>query len=100
MKYGLSDDVLEKIILVFGKYQQIDEAILYGSRAKNTQKKGSDIDIALKGLDINLEIINKVTNDLEALPTPYTFDLAIFHKIDNQDLLEHIERVGKVLYKK
>jgi hypothetical protein len=31
---------------------------------------------------------------------PYTFDLSIYHHITSPDLIEHIERVGKVFYKR
>jgi predicted nucleotidyltransferase len=98
MKYGLPEDVIEKILEVFKRYPQINEAIIYGSRAKNNHKKGSDVDITLKGNEITLEIINKISHELDILPTPYTYDLSVFDKITNQDLLDHIKRVGKVLY--
>ena len=29
---------------------------------------------------------------------PYTFDISIFEHIDSNDLVEHINRVGKIFY--
>lgn len=47
--FGLTDSDLQSIVDVIKAYPQIDEALIFGSRALNTHKKGSDIDIALKG---------------------------------------------------
>ena len=52
MKYGLSDQVITKIIDVFTKFPEVKEVILYGSRAKGNYKRGSDIDLAIKGKNI------------------------------------------------
>ena len=100
MKYGLDNRVLENIVLVLKRFPQIDEAILYGSRAKGTHKRGSDIDITLVGNALDLETLNKITGELDSLPFPYTFDVSIFQRITNKDLIGHIERVGKSLYRK
>ena len=37
---------------------------------------------------------------LDDLYLPYRFDLALFHHIHHADLLDHIQRVGKVFYRK
>ncbi len=38
--------------------------------------------------------------DLEESPIPYQVDLSLWEHIDNQNLLEHIERVGVVFYER
>jgi predicted nucleotidyltransferase len=100
MPYGLSPDTIAKIIGVLTEYKEVDEAVLYGSRAKGTSKAGSDIDLTLKGKKLNLTIINKISLEMDDLLLPYSFDLSIYHQISNPDLIEHIERVGSILYKK
>jgi len=99
MKYGLRQDELNRICKSFSSYPEIEEAILYGSRAKGTQKDASDIDIALKGEKLNLQIISRLSEKIDNLLLPYKFDIAIYHQISNPGLIEHIERVGKTLYK-
>lgn len=94
MPYGLKDETIEKIRMVFSHYPEIEEAILYGSRAKGNYRRGSDIDITLKGEKLNLTILNKVSLKLDDLLLPYTIDLSIYHHIKQEDLLGHIERVG------
>ncbi|MCI5120450.1 MAG: nucleotidyltransferase domain-containing protein [Candidatus Electrothrix sp. AUS4] len=100
MKYGLSEEVLKKIQAVFEKFSEIEEAILYGSRAKGNYKPGSDIDIALKGGKIHLQLLNAIDMELDELLLPYIFDLSIYDHISNKDLVAHIQRVGKTVYKK
>ncbi len=98
MAFGLSDEVIVKIKEVFAAYPDIDEAVIYGSRAKGNPRPGSDIDLTLKGPGLNLQTLNKIGRDLDDLLLPYTFDLSIHRQISNQDLLNHIERVGYIFY--
>lgn len=63
-------------------------------------KPGSDIDLTLKGHDLNLKLLNKISCDLDELLLPYTFDLSIYCHIKNPGLIDHIERVGLVFYKR
>ena len=74
-------------------------AILYGSCALGTFKKGSDIDIALKGKEITSTICSLIHFELEEETLlPYFFDITNYEIIKNQKLIEHIDRVGKILY--
>jgi len=100
MPYGLKKETIEKILELFSQHGEIDEAILYGSRAKDNYKPGSDIDLALKGDNLNLHILNKISLAIDDLLLPYTFDLSLYNHISNPDLLAHIARVGKAFYKK
>ena len=100
MQYGLNKETVNKITGLFSRFKEVEEAILYGSRAKGNYKPGSDIDLTLKGEKLNLKILNKISLDLDNLLLPYSFDVSIFHQISNPDLIEHIERVGSVFYKK
>ena len=84
---------------IFKKYNAIDTAILYGSRAKGNYREGSDIDLTLQGSHLNLTILNKIRNELDNSTLPYKFDLSLFQTIENQDILDHIKRVGIVFYK-
>ena len=49
MKYGLSEKQLEQVISILKKYDEIEGAILFGSRALGNYKPASDVDIAIKG---------------------------------------------------
>ena len=98
MKFGLTEETISKINNIFAKYPQIKEAILYGSRAKGNFKNGSDIDLALKGEELNFSLINQINLEIDDLLLPYSFDISILGQISNPDLLDHIKRRGVVFY--
>lgn len=100
MKFGLSEDTILKINAVFENFPQIEKVIIYGSRAKGNYKNGSDIDLTLTGEDLNLTLINKIETEIDELLLPYTFDISIYHQLENPELISHIERVGKIFYKR
>lgn len=101
MKYGLPPSAIQKICAVLHRYPQVEQAILYGSRAKGNYKNGSDIDLTLRGgEDLTLNVIYKILNDLDDSFLPYTIDLSIFNNISDPDVIEHIQRVGVTFYEK
>ena len=100
MNYGLKDKDIFAIKNVLADFESVEQAILYGSRAKGNFKPASDIDLTFKGAGINITILNKIANQLDDLLLPYTFDLSIYKHIQNPDLLAHIERVGKMFYQR
>ena len=97
-QFGLHEENIKKINRVFSCYKSVEKVILYGSRAKGNFRPGSDIDLTIIGKKLSIRDLNKITNDLDDLLMPYTFDLSIYHHIKNPDLIHHIKRVGKVFY--
>jgi len=100
MQIGIKKETIEKIFEIFKRYDEIEEIILYGSRAKGNFKPGSDIDLTLIGKRLNLTVLNKISLELDDLLLPFTFDLSLYHHIKQPDLIDHIQRVGKVFYSK
>ena len=100
MRYGLSEQTIEKIGGVFARHPAIDRAVLYGSRAKGNFKPGSDIDLTLFGDSLTSRELGIIDEELDDLLLPYMIDLSIFNQIDHAKLREHIERVGVVFYQR
>ena len=100
MKFGLKPHIIEAIQNCLKEFPSVHEAIVYGSRAKGNYRNGSDIDLTLKGKDLTLKILFSIEHKLDDLLLPYKIDLSLFNSIDNQDLIEHIERVGISFYNK
>ena len=99
--FGLSIDTINKLCTVFSKYSEIEEAIIYGSRAKGNYKNGSDIDLTLIGSsDLNLTTLGKIMTGIDDLLLPYTEDLFLYNYLNDPDILDHIRRAGKIFYKK
>ena len=100
MKYGLEISTIEKICSVLNQFPSIDKAVLYGSRAKGTYKKGSDIDLCLFGEGIDQILLYRLEESLDDLLLPYQFDLLAYNSLSNIDLIDHIDRIGIVLYQR
>lgn len=100
MSFGLSDNTIDKMSGVFTNYPQIEEVIIYGSRAKGNFREGSDIDICLKGDLLSEEICSRIWLDLDDLDLVYLIDLSLQKSLSSESLLKHIDRVGKFFYKK
>ncbi|MDR3110944.1 MAG: nucleotidyltransferase domain-containing protein [Planctomycetaceae bacterium] len=98
MKYGLSDETIEKINGVLANHTAVDKAIIYGSRAKGNYKNGSDIDLTLTG-DISFEELLQIDNEIDDLLLPYMLDISRFETLNNPKLIDHIERVGQPFYR-
>jgi predicted nucleotidyltransferase len=99
MIYGIDEELLNKIIKIFQGKTNIKKVILFGSRAKGNYKHGSDIDLALIG-DLNIVELNNISIELDELDSPYLFDLCNYNKLNNKELKEHIDRVGKIIYER
>ena len=98
-RLGLLDSDIELLIESFKIYPEIMQALIFGSRAKGTCKNGSDVDIALKGEKITLEIITRISVYLnEESLMPYKFDVLNYHALTSNELLYHIDRVGVEIY--
>lgn len=98
MNHGLKNITINKLIKVFDKYDRIEKVILYGSRAKGNFRKGSDIDLALSGEDLDLSYISRLKTDIDDLLLPYIVDIRVYHTITSDDLIDHINRVGIEIY--
>ncbi len=98
--YGLKLDQINAISQCFAKYPAITKVMLYGSRAKGNYKNGSDIDLTIMNSDLSPSDLSRLENDLDDLLLPYKIDLSIITKIQNVELLKHIERVGKLFFER
>ncbi len=97
--FGIYPKSYEAILAIIEDCHSIDEVIIYGSRAKGNYREGSDIDISLKG-NISKEDLSKLWNKLDDSFIPYKFDISIYSQLKSESLINHINRVGKTLYKR
>ena len=101
MKFGLLERDLSYIKKGIEKFPEIEEVILFGSRAMGNFKKASDIDLAIKGKKVTREIIIRLSGLLnEEYPIPFFFDVIHYEKINNIKLKEHIDNYGINIFKK
>lgn len=89
--FGLTTSEIRTISDIL-KSSGVESGVVFGSRAKGNHKKGSDVDIAIIGDEQKVSyLLNEECN------LPYFFDVINLEKINNQNLIDHIHRVGKSL---
>ena len=92
MNFGLSKEVYEKIRKIVIKYDKYEFKI-FGSRAKNTYKNTSDIDIAIfENVTENDEFA--IRNDFDLLNIIYKIDLVFINEKIKKNFLEEIKKKG------
>ena len=100
MNHGLSDNAVQRIASVLARHPEVNRAVLYGSRAKGSYRPGSDIDLTLFGDRLNDTSLMRLRNELDDLLLPYKLDLSAFATLTYPELIDHIRRVGVVLYER
>ncbi|MGM0580854.1 MAG: nucleotidyltransferase domain-containing protein [Bacteroidota bacterium] len=100
MSFGLPESLIENITNILQNHSEVEVALIYGSRAKGNYREGSDIDMVLMGEQLNETIRDQIFWEIDELNSPYTLDLSIYHQITSQELIQHIDRVGKALYQR
>lgn len=98
MNYGIKDDYWERLETVFVSHKNIEKVILYGSRAKGTNRMYSDVDIVLVGEKINNREYTNIIQEIDDLLLPFIFDISVYHSIKDSNLIESINRTGVIIY--
>ncbi len=101
MNFGITDKSYQLLIDTFSKQTEVEQVIIFGSRAKGNYKGGSDIDLAIKGNNITPKLAMDISAFLnEDLPIPYKIDVIDYASLEHAALKEHIDRAGIEFYKR
>ena len=98
-RWGLRAEEIEGIRSVLIAHPNVTTAVIYGSRALDTHRPGSDIDLTLYG-EMEWSELQRIETDLDNLDLPYTIDLSIGSQIENPSLRQHIKDHGQTVYEK
>ena len=88
---------LEMVQSVLRDHPEVKSATLFGSRAKGTHNERSDVDLVVTG-DVEPLRAQSIAAELDELPLPYRFEVQPLEHIHHPPLLEHIRRVGILIY--
>ena len=99
--YGISEKSFGLIREAFQRYPEVEEVLIFGSRAKGTARPGSDIDLAISGKKCSERTALDIAGYLnEEVPFPYFVDVVYYDGLKHPDLKAHIDRVGMPLFGK
>ncbi len=83
-KFYPAEKLKKEILEIVGKYLERDSCrvFFFGSRVEGKGNERSDIDVGIEGLkEIPYEIMAKIKEDVENLPTLYKIDIVDFKKV-------------------
>ncbi|MFC3852747.1 nucleotidyltransferase domain-containing protein [Salinispirillum marinum] len=96
---GLKQQDVIDISHAASRINNLEALVLFGSRAKGNFRKGSDVDLAIKGPSVTYESVVQLAVELnETSPMPYFFDVLHYDTLQEPDLKAHIDRVGIEIY--
>ena len=87
MRFGLPQRDTDLIVKTLASFAEVEEAVIFGSRAMGHAKRGSDVDLALKGRNLDFTTVARIKFVLdEELPLPYFFDVVHYDSLAIADL--------------
>lgn len=92
---SISDKLLQQIVQ-FAKKCELSRVLLFGSRARGTNRERSDVDLAVTGKNV-ADFQFMLEDEADSL---LSFDVVDMGTIISQKLKQNIEREGVCLYAK
>ena len=100
-KFWLDEKIIENIVAILKKYEEVESAKIFGSRARGDHRESSDIDIALFGDNLTFSINTKIFYEIDELYLPYKIDLINFNSISQDNTIrDNILSEGVEFYAK
>ena len=99
---GIKQQVINEICELAQKYN-VEQVLLFGSRSRGDYKRTSDIDLAVRGGDIDrfaLDVEEETTTLLEYDIVDMSREMlhGLIDMIPEAELLESIQKEGKIIY--
>lgn len=95
MKFGLNEEIVLAIKHVLMRYPGVEQAKIFGSRARGDFKNTSDIDIAVYFVG---ELPPRLSLDIEEAAGIYKVDVVDMNNLHNEKLRQRIEEQGLEIY--
>ena len=97
---GLQPEECAELLNTIRNHGTVERVVLYGSRALERQRSGSDVDLCLDAPGMSLGELLELGGELDDLLLPWRIDLQLRHMIDHPGLLAHLERAGIVIWER
>ena len=92
-KFGLAEEVVNNIVDILKKYEEVESAKIFGSRARGNYKETSDIDLAVLN-EISRDEQYRIMNEIDLLDIIYKIDIVFVDSNTKLELVESIKRDG------
>lgn len=98
--YGLTERSYNELLQILASIPEIEEALIYGSRARGDFWRASDVDLSIKGKDFTRHTLARLNDKLYESHIPLFFDTHVYANIKNPKFKANVDREGIVLYHK
>ena len=96
---GLSDAIHQDLQQVFSQFPQIEQVLIFGSRAKGSYREGSDIDLAVFAPAMTDSEFTTLWAHVDSVPIFFKIDLIHWNTLEKEALKQKILAEGHVFYK-
>ncbi len=96
--FGLAERHYSSMAQIFRRYPQIERVVIFGSRAKGTDKPWSDFDLAVIAPTLSDRDFSQLWNEIDELPLAFKLDLLHWDRLTQPPLKEKIIQEGRNFY--
>jgi uncharacterized protein len=96
--FGLAERHYGEFVRVFQRYPQIEQVLIFGSRAKGTDKPWSDFDLAVVAPTMSEREFSSLWNELDDLDLVFKLDVLHWDRLPQDRLKEKIAQEGRRFY--
>ena len=100
MMYGLTDKSYKELLDILSSIPEIEEVLIFGSRARGDFWRASDVDLSIKGKNVGHRTLAVLNDKLYESHIPQIFDTHIYADIKNLDFRNNVNQDGKVIFRK
>jgi proline iminopeptidase len=97
-RFGLAEWIVRDICAAIAAQPQVEEARLFGSRARGDFRPGSDIDIAVHGKNLDFAAFLDLSARLDDLPILFKMDIVHLDMLGDSSLRETIRQESVPLW--
>lgn len=98
MIFGLEERLYRDLVNVFARYPEVEQVLIFGSRAKGTAKPSSDIDLAVMAPGMSDQAFSRLWSDLDDLPLVFKMDVLHLERLNKPKLENSIMAEGQFFY--
>lgn len=98
--FNLDKDIIESIIKISKRYNNIEKVVLFGSRARKENSPKSDIDLAIYLNKNNTNMFDFIYDIENECPTLLEFDFSNMNTIRDEIFINEVNKDCVTIYEK
>ncbi|MCA1762962.1 MAG: nucleotidyltransferase domain-containing protein, partial [Flavobacteriales bacterium] len=95
---ALTASHLARIQAHLRQFPEVEKALVFGSRARGSNRAGSDLDLAIRGAHIKPMTVARIQAVFDESSLPFRVDIVWYNEKLSPDVAAHIDSVGRVIY--